>query len=1307
MNRIFKIVWNAALNQFVVASELVGSRKASGRSGGTRLMTPLRRGALVAALASVVPLVQAHTVSVGYIAPLGSNNTITFWYGTYHTTSDSGGQITFEGQFQLTGTNGFSQTVDFSQIAGSGQADPNRPVGLEDGANNFYAVSQSGSELTGVAPSAGRSMTWQGVTFSGLTAGTYTYTYLPIANPSAVWHPWDAVLSNTLVVTAADLNGFPMLPGHVYTQIDPELNQTDSIVFNGGTYAPTEDTTHDQLVTIRSGNGTVDTTGGDVTFTGGVDGTGALTKAGDGTLILDGNSTYTGGTTVQAGTLQGDTDSLQGDIANNGTVAFDQGSTGTYAGDMTGTGGLVKGGSGTLLLTGDNTYSGGTMVQSGTLQGDTGSLQGDIANNGTVAFNQGSTGTYAGDLSGTGSLVKGGSGTLVLTGDNTYSGGTTVQSGTLQGDTGSLQGDIANNGTVAFNQGGTGTYAGDMTGTGGLVKGGNGTLVLTGDNTYTGGTTVQSGTLQVSADGNLGDLSSGLVLNGGVLQTSGTFQTGRAMTLNGGGFAVDAGKTFTSTGTLAGSGGLVKNGAGTMVVGGNASHQGGTTVNAGTLILSGENTYTGGNTLNGGSLRIDRDANLGDASNAIIFNGGDLTVTSSITSSRDMVIGAGNASITTLDGVTLNAQGDMSGTGGLFKRGNGTLVVSGNNTFTGGTLIDGGVIKIDSGSSLGTGTIVLSGGTLQTVQSLGTGQTVLISGDSGVNVDAGTSTELSGQILTDGDAGCFVKSGQGTLNMTGRATLAHGTCVQEGLLRANGMLTSQVQVDAIGTLRGVGVIDGDVHVDGILAPGNSPGTLTVNGAVTMTDASTLQIDIDGYGTEAGAGNYSRLLVGGVYTAAGTLAPTLRGITGNASNTFTPELGDVYTIVQAQGGVQGSFDTLLQPTAGLADNTRFQVFYANGNTVELYVTPASYVTLLDGVGNGNAVRAGEAVDRMMAAQDGHAGNANQPALLQALAGLRAAALPAVMQGLAGEVHAHTAAMAREAGLGLIGDMGDHLAEAQVGGADHGSRAWATLSQDGSRTNEDANASGYRTHQDRATAGVDIHRGEASVWGVGVAHTESKLVDTEASGSVRGNGVLLYGEVAVGRVLIDGTASWSKDDWRMRRADPLSPAMRLASQADGHSTAASVTARLPFQHGSLRIEPMVQATWQRVDRDGFSESGDALTNLEMDRYDETGTRVLAGLNVGSAAQDPLASTVTFRVGAAVGREFGNTYNPTVDATLAGESFAVDAPAMGRNLYKLDASGTVRIGQRSYLYGGLGATQGHNRSSHEVNAGVRVQF
>ncbi|KAK0339237.1 hypothetical protein LTR94_035383, partial [Friedmanniomyces endolithicus] len=98
-----------------------------------------------------------------------------------------------------------------------------------------------------------------------------------------------------------------------------------------------------------------------------------------------------------------------------------------------------------------------------------------------------------------------------------------------------------------------------------------------------------------------------------------------------------------------------------------------------------------------------------------------------------------------------------------------------------------------------------------------------------------------------------------------------------------------------------------------LAPGNSPGTLIVNGSATLASGATMAVDIDGasWSAAGGAGSYDRLVVNGTVTLGGTVVPTLRGITGSATNSYTPALGSRYTIVSATA-VKGTFDTVIQP-----------------------------------------------------------------------------------------------------------------------------------------------------------------------------------------------------------------------------------------------------------------------------------------------------------------------------------------------------------------------------------------------------------
>ncbi|HEV2557460.1 MAG TPA: autotransporter domain-containing protein [Microvirga sp.] len=155
----------------------------------------LRPQLAVAALASFSLLglgsAVAHTNSVGYESAGGGN--VTFWYGTYH----AGTNFT-EGSFSLNGVDvTYSSTVSFTVVTTT------KPSGLVDGTNNFYS---NGTTLVGTNPGSA-SVAWQGVTFTGLRPGTYTFQYVPIAVPTATWDPIDGVILSSSVTLSAALFG--------------------------------------------------------------------------------------------------------------------------------------------------------------------------------------------------------------------------------------------------------------------------------------------------------------------------------------------------------------------------------------------------------------------------------------------------------------------------------------------------------------------------------------------------------------------------------------------------------------------------------------------------------------------------------------------------------------------------------------------------------------------------------------------------------------------------------------------------------------------------------------------------------------------------------------------------------------------------------------------------------------------------------------------------------------------------------------------------------------------------------------------
>jgi fibronectin-binding autotransporter adhesin len=368
---------------------------------------------------------------------------------------------------------------------------------------------------------------------------------------------------------------------------------------------------------VRVGDGSLASASWTTTIDNVLTGTG-INKTGLGTLVLNGANTITQTTRLSAGTLsvssdanlgastaaldfQGGTLRVTGTAFQNTprTIALggagggfdiaDAGNTFTVNQALAGNGSLAKLGQGTLVLVGANTYMGGTKVQAGTLQVGDGAVSGSIAGNvdiaggGTLAFARSDRVVFDGLVSGAGRLRQAGTGALVLTGQNTYTGNTLIDSGTLQvgdgGTTGFITGNIVNQGSLVFNRSDDIVYAGAMSGTGGTTKLGAGALVLTGDSgAYTGTTQLSAGTLQV--DGKLG---------GNVLAASGT--------------------------TLAGTGSLnsVTLGSGATLAPGNAATPQGRMTLSGDLIFKPGSTYRITTTANGqnSSVQVAGAASLG------------------------------------------------------------------------------------------------------------------------------------------------------------------------------------------------------------------------------------------------------------------------------------------------------------------------------------------------------------------------------------------------------------------------------------------------------------------------------------------------------------------------------------------------------------------------------------------------------------------------------------------------------------------------------------------------------------------------
>ncbi|MDG5815711.1 autotransporter-associated beta strand repeat-containing protein [Chitinispirillales bacterium ANBcel5] len=314
-----------------------------------------------------------------------------------------------------------------------------------------------------------------------------------------------------------------------------------------------------------------------------------LIKNNSGTLTLTGNNTYSDGTVISDGTLQigdnGTSGMIQGDITNNSSLIFSRFDDINFDGVISGNGEVTKSGDGTLTFTANHDYTGLTTITDGTLRlgdgGTSGGIAGDIVNDALLVFDRSSGLIYPGSISGTGDVTKQGNSVLVFTGENSYSGTTTVNEGTLEIGSGltygSLAGDLVNNAHVIFNRSNTLTYPGDISGTGNVSILGGGTLIYTGDANHTGITNVYDGTLQI------GNGSSGSV--------SGNIENNETLIFHRTG-------SLSYNGVISGSGDLIKSNSGTLNISNTQIYEGTTTVNEGTLVVSGELANTAVITVN-------------------------------------------------------------------------------------------------------------------------------------------------------------------------------------------------------------------------------------------------------------------------------------------------------------------------------------------------------------------------------------------------------------------------------------------------------------------------------------------------------------------------------------------------------------------------------------------------------------------------------------------------------------------------------------------------------------------------------------
>lgn len=427
--------------------------------------------------------------------------------------------------------------------------------------------------------------------------------------------------------------------------------------------------------------------------------------------------------------------------------------------------------------------------------------------------------------------------------------------------------------------------------------------------------------------------------------------------------------------------------------------------------------------------------------------------------------------------------------------------------------------------------------------------------------------------------GGMTKIGLGTLTLSAISTINGDFDVNAGTLDIAGALSNHaVNVSSGGTLIGSGTVIAPINVNsgGVLNPGAAIGTLKVTGGnVTLNTGSTFALDIDGrtYSPTGGAGSYDRLALSGGsagFVAGGTISPILRGIPGG-NNTFTPVLGDFFTVVTADS-VSGQFASVLQPTAGMPANRRFDVLY-NPKNVQLVLTPASFAT--QGMGDGwklDGIAAAAGLDAVRPTAG--ARNGNLQSLFNGLYGMTSQMYGLAFQQISGEIHAHNLLMAnnfaRETGTAVLEsargridqqcpaardtqDAGAGKRDAACDDERNGPALWTRLTAQYSNAGETPAAYGFNADRYGVLAGLHIINNDSTRLGVGLGYAGTTLdSDIGSNAKAHENSLFVYAAHDFGALNLSGTVGWANADTDTKRVTALLTGYNLAQASYGLDT-----------------------------------------------------------------------------------------------------------------------------------------------------------
>jgi outer membrane autotransporter protein len=749
-------------------------------------------------------------------------------------------------------------------------------------------------------------------------------------------------------------------------------------------------------------------------------------------------------------------------------------------------------------------------------------------------------------------------------------------------------------------------------------------------------------------------------------------------------------------------------------------------------------------------------------------------------------VGPGNMTIDT-QGFTVQTDPSapgIEGAGGLTKAGSGTLVLTNANSYSGPTTISAGTLQATGGTAIGdsSAVTVASGATLELVHSgprVPTVETIgSLAGEGSVRLNdltalrAGndnTSTTFAGSI--DGP-GVLIKLGTGTLRLTGASTGTGLLSVAEGTLDAAGTIPMNVFVNrqqpqygpAFGTLIGTGTL-GSLRNDGLVAPGNSVGTLTVTGDYTQSSTGILEIEIaaDGSGADL-------LAVGGSASLGGTLAARTEN---QASLVLNPAMDGTYTVLTASGGVTGQFGSAPSGTSGAF---RWGTLY-NPNDVQIVIdyvgftaiqtatatvaTSALTPAVIPGTGTTNQVSKALALDRVPVVAPARStattpgtpttpstttdpgftsGNPDFDRVLLEIANETPEQLAATYNAIIAEPYAafmtvlleqndfyaetvlERAQLCSARGRGSLAGgyaapplaAGERLTDGCPNHERHGVWLDATWLE-GNIDGEDG-LSGYDYRLSGAVIGADTAVGASATVGAAFGFAQPKLDNYDlADAEIDGDSYFLsaYGTLTQERWEVFGLLGYTFGSYDSERRIRFGSIDRLAKgEFDGDGFIASVKAAYDVPVQGFDLIPEVGLTYSKVWQDGFTETGANSLNLKVDDADAHSLVTSLGVRLGTEVQ---ASATRIRPQLLARYEYD--WNAEDDDAHDIISTFADVPVIGpidvigqnrgEHGFTLAGSATVQVSERANLFAGAGYRWNSNGAEYNFGVGARMAW